>query len=207
MKIHKFEQSGFIIESENGFKLALDIGCKTPVEKLQKIQADAFLVSHVHADHLSYEHIFALSPKDVYLNKECIDALDSKEGLSVTQIRSGEVFNIDSIEIEPFNVDHGPNVSTVPKENFGFIISVDGQKIYFAGDMFYESGIDVTDLEINIALIPVGTFYTFGPKEAYDFIKKFKKIDKVVPMHYEKAPETPNEFIRIIKDDFVVEKM
>jgi len=31
--------------------------------------------------------------------------------------------------------------------------------------MFYESGIDVSELEVDITLIPVGAFYTFGPKE------------------------------------------
>ncbi len=83
-----------------------------------------------------------------------------------------------------------------PKENFGFLIEVDGKKIYFAGDMFYPSGIDVTNLEVNVALIPVGGFYTFGPEEALSFVKQFKKIGEIIPMHYMKITETREEFIK-----------
>lgn len=64
-------------------------------------------------------------------------------------------------------------------------------------EISYESGIDVTNLEVDIALLPVGTFYTFGPQEALDFAKKFKRIGKVVPMHYEKTPETREQFIKL----------
>ena len=114
----------------------------------------------------------------------------------------GDELSIDDIKVQFFNVDHGPNVSAPLTENFGFLITIDGQKIYFAGDMFYSSGIDVSNLEVDLALIPVGTFYTFGPKEAFEFVIQFKKIDKIISMHYEKTPETRNEFLELVKDKF-----
>jgi L-ascorbate metabolism protein UlaG (beta-lactamase superfamily) len=93
-----------------------------------------------------------------------------------------------------------------PRENFGFLIEVDDKKVYFAGDMYYSSGIDVSNLEVDIALIPVGTFYTFGPREAVAFSREFKKIGKVVPMHYEKTPESAEEFIKLaINEGFTAE--
>jgi L-ascorbate metabolism protein UlaG (beta-lactamase superfamily) len=112
---------------------------------------------------------------------------------------------IENIKVQVFNVDHGPNVSAPLKENFGFLFAVDNQTIYFAGDMFYESGVDVSDLEVDFALLPVGTFYTFGPQEAFDFAKKFKKIGKIIPMHYEKEPETREQFFELARDYFEVE--
>jgi len=112
---------------------------------------------------------------------------------------------IDSIKVQFFNVDHGPNVSAPLKENFGFLITADNQTVYFAGDMFYESGIDVTNLEVDIALLPVGTFYTFGPQEAFNFAKKFKRIGKIISMHYEKTPETQTQFLELTKDIFDAE--
>lgn len=207
MKIQKFEQSGFIIETNHGFRLAIDIGYMTPIEKLESVKVDAFLVSHLHGDHLSLEHINAISPNEVYLSKECIDELDSTDVLNITQIKSGQNFPINSIDVQVFDVNHGPNIKIVPKENFGFILTVDEQKIYFAGDMFSDSGIDVSNLEIDIALIPVGTFYTFGPEEAFNFVKKFKSIKKIIPMHYEKMPETPDEFINVVNGEFVIDKI
>lgn len=206
MKLTKFEQSGFILETEKGFKLAFDIGNKTPVEKLVDIKVDAMLVSHIHGDHFSLEQIKMLEPKDLYLNQECIDALgeeiiDSK----ITQVRVWDTINIGGGEVKFFNVDHGLNVSSPLAENFGFLIKVDGVTVYFAGDMFYPSGLDVSNLEVDYALIPVGTFYTFGPEEAFTFVSKFKKIGKVISMHYEKTPETREQFIDLAKGSFIVE--
>ena len=206
MKLTKFEQSGFILETEKGFRLAFDIGNKTPIEKLNGITVDAMLVSHIHGDHFSLEQIKKLSPKKLYLNAECIETL-GEETLSseIIQTKISDEILIDTIKVQFFNVDHGPNVSAPLKENFGFLITVDNQTVYFAGDMFYESGIDVTNLEVDIALIPVGTFYTFGPQEAFDFIKKFKKIGKVIPMHYEKILETKDQFLALTNSIFDLE--
>lgn len=205
MKLTKFEQSGFILETENGFRLAFDIGNKTPVEKLADTRVDAMLVSHIHGDHFSLDQIKMLQPKDLYLNQECIDALgeevlDSK----INQVRIWDTINVGGIEVKFFNVDHGPNVTSPLAENFGFLIKADGQAAYFAGDMFYPSGIEVSNLEVDYALLPVGTFYTFGPQEAFDFAKQFKKIGRIVSIHYEKEPETRNQFIELAKDIFVV---
>ncbi len=157
------------------------------------------LVSHIHGDHFSLEQIKALSPKKLYLNQECMETL-GEETLSaeIVQVKAGDETMIDSIKVQFFNVDHGPNVSAPLKENFGFLIIADNKTVYFAGDMFYESGVDVSNLEVDIALLPVGTFYTFGPQEAFDFAKKFKRIGKVTPMHYEKIPETREQFIKLV---------
>jgi L-ascorbate metabolism protein UlaG (beta-lactamase superfamily) len=206
MKITKFEQSGFIFETDNGFKLALDIGRMTPPEKLEKIEVDAMVCSHIHADHFDLEQIKRLNPKKLYLPQECIDEINEEVNFEIIRIGAGEKVNIEEITVECFAVDHGPNVQH-PKENLGFLFEIEEQKIYFAGDMFYKSGIDVTNLEVDIALIPVGTFYTFGPQEALDFIKKFKGVKKVVPIHYFKTPETPDQFIKLAQSKFNVEKM
>ena len=206
MRLTKYEQSGFVLETESGFRLAFDIGAYTPVEKLKGVTADAMLVSHLHGDHFSPDHIRAINPKALYLNQECLDLWQGDKGsFEVKTIKSGEKVKVGEMEVEFFNVDHGPNVSTRPKENFGFLIKVDGQTVYFAGDMFYQSGIDVTNLEADYALLPVGTFYTFGPEEAFGFVKKFKRIGKIITMHYEKTPETKDQFKKLALGVFDVE--
>lgn len=198
MKLTKFEQSGFILETSNGFRLVFDIGNKTSLEKLQGVTADAMLVSHIHGDHFSLEQIKVLSPKKLYLNAECIETLGEETLPSeIVQVKVGDEIMIDTIKVQFFNVDHGPNVSAPLQENFGFLITADDKTIYFAGDMFYESGINVSNLEVDVALLPVGTFYTFGPEEAFAFAKKFKSVGKITPMHYEKTPETREQFINL----------
>jgi len=198
MKIKAFEQSGFIIETDSGHKLAIDIGSYTPIEKLNGISVDAMLVSHIHQDHFSLDNIKKLSPKKLYLSKECIESL-GEETLSseIIEVKAGDLININGFKVLFFDVDHGPNVKVQPKANFGFLIEADGKKIYYVGEMFNPSGLDITSLEVDYVLIPVGTFYTFGPQEAIAFAKKFKKISKIIPMHYQKTPETREEFIKL----------
>jgi len=222
MILTKFEQSGFILETNAGFKMAFDIGNKTPVEKLEGITVDLMVISHIHGDHFHPINISKLQPQTLILTKECKNvlkpnSLDLPVGASLTHqvihseikthyiiSRDGFIFENDQVSISFFNVDHGPNISA-PVENLGFIITADNQTIYFAGDMFYESGIDVTSLEVDYALIPVGTFYTFGPEEALAFARKFKKIGKIISMHYENKPETHPEFLKLVGEDFDVE--
>jgi L-ascorbate metabolism protein UlaG (beta-lactamase superfamily) len=197
MKITKFEQSGFVLESDSGFKLAIDIGNKTSAETIAQIgKVDAFIVSHIHGDHFVPDYIVALQPQLTALNVECMhvfkETTQTYKGNTII-LAPDQLSVIGSFKIFPFTVDHGPNISK-PIENLGFLIKADEQQIYFAGDMFNPSGIDVTELEVDYALLPVGGFYTFGPKEAFAFYKTFKKVGKVIPMHYEKTPETKDEF-------------
>ncbi len=206
MKITKFEQSGFILETEKGFRLAFDIGNKTPIEKLAGVSVDAILVSHIHGDHFSLPQIKTLVPKKLYINNECKEVIGEEVLLfEIVEVRTGDTITIDNVMIQLFNVDHGPNVSVPLQENFGFLITVDSKTIYFAGDMFHPSGIDVMNLEVDYALIPVGTFYTFGPEEAFAFAKAFKKIGKIISMHYENKPETHNQFLELVKGEFEAE--
>ncbi len=203
MKVIMFEQSGCIIETQSGSRLAIDIGNKTPLEKLTGISADAMLISHIHGDHFSLEQIKTINPAQLYLNRECKETL-GEETLSfeVKEIKVGDTVTMGDCTVQCFNVDHGPNVSAPLLENFGFLISADGEILYFSGDMYYPSGIDVILLEVDYALIPVGTHYTFGPEEAFVFAKQFKSIKTLIPMHYANKPETLGQFNAIAKETF-----
>jgi|GEM_PF-716774 len=230
MKIQKFEQSGFIFETEKGFRIALDIGNKTSPEKLSGIKpVDIFLVSHIHGDHFDMTNIKMFSSKRVFLPEACFDLLFNNKtfgpigaSISVYDIRiplrafgvvmkNGFELNSEDVNFKAFHVDHGPNVSVPLQDNFGFLIEVDGKTIYFAGDMYKPSGIDVSELSVDYALLPVGGHYTFGPEEALSFAKTFKSIGKIIPMHYEKNdhidPVRKDEFVKLAEKDFDIEVM
>ncbi|MGI9118022.1 MAG: MBL fold metallo-hydrolase, partial [Minisyncoccia bacterium] len=139
----------------------------------------------------------------------CIDAFGEQDfDFEIKKVSVGDRVQISEFEVEFFNVDHGPNVSVPLAENFGLLIHVDGQSIYFAGDMYNPSGIDVTGLSVDYALLPVGGHYTFGPNEAFEFAKTFKSISKIIPMHYEQnnfvSPVRKDEFINFAKYIFEI---
>jgi L-ascorbate metabolism protein UlaG (beta-lactamase superfamily) len=206
VKITKFEQSGVIIESDKGSRLAIDIGSYTSVGKLEGITADAMIVSHVHQDHFSLEQIKKLSPQKLYIGNEGKESFG--EGIfpfEIVVIKNGDQIKVGDIVVDVFYVDHGPNVSAPVRDNFGFLITADNKKIYFAGEMFYESGIDVENLEVDYAFFPVGSFYTFGPQEAFTFAKKFKKIGKAISMHDRGVSEKKVEFVKLAEGNFLAE--
>ncbi len=206
MKITKFEQSGVIFESNTGSRLAIDIGSYTPIEKLEGIKADTVIVSHIHQDHFSLEQIKKLSPKKLYIGSEGKESLGGEIfPFEIIVIKDGEQIEVGDIMVDVFDVDHGPNVSAPIKDNFGFLITTDNQKIYFAGEMFYESGIGVANLEVDYAFFPVGSFYTFGPQEAFTFAKKFKKIGKAISMHDRSVSEKKAEFVKLAEGNFLAE--
>ncbi len=184
MHIKTFAQSGLIITSDSGQTLAIDIGALTPVESLADIQVDNMLVSHIHADHCSAEQIVALEPKVVYTGAECIQAL-TETNVPTQEITAEKEVVIGDFTVTTFEVDHGPNAPHVPEQNFGFVIRVDGKTIYFAGDMFTPSGIDVTTIAADVVIVPVGGHFTFDAEAAFDFTQQFKSIGVIYPVHHE----------------------
>lgn len=205
MKLTKLERAGFIFEMNNGFRLAVDIGDQTSIEKLTGMKVDAIFASHLHSDHFSLPQIKALMPKQLYISHETRLKIHEPVSFEVIEIKAGDEILINGVEIQVFSVDHGPNVSLPLHENFGFLINGDGQSIYFAGDMFYPSGIDVTNLDVDLALLPVGSIYTFGPEEALNFAKQFKRIGRIICMHADIEIGSKDRFIKHATPLFQVE--
>ncbi len=204
MKIKKYEQSGVVITSNSGKSLAIDIGNKTPTSKLEGVNVDYYLVSHIHGDHFHPENIKSLKPKVIFLPIEC------KLNFTEVEIKTIEVnkeIETEDFKIVPFYVDHGPNASAY-NENFGFLVYCDSEILYFAGDIYNSANLDVSQLKVNYLLVPVGGYYTFGPNEAFSFSKKFNSVGKILPIHYEKNdhinPETYIQFVNMCKGEFAI---
>src|SRR3989338_4038147 len=120
-------------------------------------QADLILITHEHADHLSLKDIEKLL----------------KQGITIETIPA---YNI--------NKFRAPNMPFHPKQDgrVGFIITVNGKRIYHAGDT--DCIPEMQQLKnIDIALLPVSGTYVMTPEEAVQAVKIIKpKI--AIPMHY-----------------------
>lgn len=152
-----------------------------PWKVKEKDSADIILVSHSHFDHLSIEDVEKVRGEGGIV----VTTSDSASQLSgdVRTLAPGAKINIDDILIEgvpSYNIGKDFH----PRNNnwLGFIITVNGKRIYYAGDT------DVTPemkmlTNIDIALLPVGGTYTMTCKEAADAANAFKpKI--AVPYHW-----------------------
>src|SRR2546425_500970 len=100
MKLQKYEQSCFVLETKDGFRLVMDLGAMSPIERAEEILSDsagvdAILVSHIHGDHFSMPHIEVLNPKTVYLNEECIKELGEEDGdFAVKKVQAGDTVEV-----------------------------------------------------------------------------------------------------------------
>jgi L-ascorbate metabolism protein UlaG (beta-lactamase superfamily) len=150
-------------------------------------KADYIFITHEHFDHFSPEDIKKIQKDSTLIiaTKQCKGKIDGK----FKYVEIGEEFSLDEINIEvvaAYNIDkfREPGLPYHPKEEekVGYIINIDGEKIYHAGDTDFIPEMKSIK-NIDIALLPVSGKYTMTPEEAAkatDMIQP--KI--AIPMHY-----------------------
>jgi L-ascorbate metabolism protein UlaG (beta-lactamase superfamily) len=154
--------------------------------KGQLPQADIILVSHEHSDHCSPGDVGRISgPGTVIVASP---GAAQRLGGDVYVLRPGERTTVGGVEIEAvpaYNVKRfrSPGVPFHPKEDehTGFIVTVGGERVYFAGDT--DRIPEMTSFRCDVALLPVGGTYTMDAEEAAQAAADIgPKV--AVPMHW-----------------------
>ncbi len=209
MKIHTYEQFGFIVESDVGKRIAFDIGALTPAETVAQIPAvDAVYISHIHADHMHLGHLQTFNTP-VYGPQQVLDEL-ADSGLELHLVEAGKEYDVAGMQINPFIVDHGPNAQPADVEVLGCLIKVDNKISYFSSDIKVESSVIIPDERVDLLMVPVGGYYTFDPSEAVRFVKLFPDVGTVIPMHYQAPildPRCKKHFIELSDGEFEIVDM
>lgn len=147
--------------------------------------ADYVFITHNHYDHYEVESI-----KKVMNDKTKIVIPDSMAGevlgilpaSNIVGVVPNEYYEIDGLKIETVS-SYNTEASFHPKnkEWVGYIILINDERIYVAGDtnMVDEN----KNVSCDIALVPIGGTYTMDYKEAVEFINIIKP-KYVVPTHY-----------------------
>ena len=141
---------------------------------------DLVLVSHSHFDHFSEEDIRSVLKEGgtVIGSKDVVEELGYGRGLSPEETMDFEGVSIEGVAA--YNVEKEYH----PKENgwLGFVVAMDGKRLYYAGDT--DSVEEMKSLEnIDLALLPVGGNFTFGPEEAAEAVNAFSP-KKALPYHW-----------------------
>jgi L-ascorbate metabolism protein UlaG (beta-lactamase superfamily) len=154
--------------------------------KGQLPQADIILVSHEHSDHCSPDDVERIRRSETVIIASP-RAARRLEG-NVRVLRPGERTTVGEVEIEAvpaYNVKRfrSPGVPFHPREDehTGFIVTVGGERLYFAGDT--DRIPEMADFRCDVALLPVGGTYTMDAEEAAQAAADIgPKV--AVPMHW-----------------------
>jgi L-ascorbate metabolism protein UlaG (beta-lactamase superfamily) len=131
--------------------------------RFPKVEADVVTISHSHEDHnaagLVSGNPFVISSPGEY------------------EIKGVSVFGFSSYHDEKLGKEYGANTI--------YLIEMDGMRLCHLGDLgerLNDEKLEEID-GVDILMVPVGGFYTIGPKVAVELITKVEpKV--VIPMHF-----------------------
>lgn len=145
-------------------------------------KADYIFVTHEHGDHYDAEAIKLLSKDKTQLimNKRCADMFGAGQVMvNGDKLQIAEDFIVEAVPA--YNYSEA-NLTKHPKgRDNGYILTIDGLRIYFAGDTE-----DVPEME-NIKDIDVAFFPCNGPTMTVDQLVRAAKIVKpkvLFPYHF-----------------------
>lgn len=205
MKITKYPQSTFVIESEEK-RILIDPG-SFALEKFKKTDFEplqAVLVSHQHFDHLNKEAVAYWYRKGIPIfgNSDVAEVL-SAEDVNVNKVESQKEFEIAGFKIKPVDLPHCKMLrcNSCNEIVTGDKITIDKKcklhldkepaKVngppntgFVINDAFFHpgDGIELSGLKVDSAGIPIT-----GPTINYDnawVLAASLGAKKVIPMHY-----------------------
>ncbi|ASJ16330.1 metal-dependent hydrolase [Pyrococcus kukulkanii] len=166
---------------------------------------DLILVTHAHGDHLGDAgEIAKLSGAKVVAMYDIANYISEKyRGVETVGMNYGPT-EVDGVKIVQVPAWHSSSDGKYSIGNAcGYIVEIDGVKIYHAGDTFVFKDMELfAELygPIDVALLPIGGHFTMGPKEAAKAVELLKP-KYVVPMHYNTWPPIaadPEEFKKLV---------
>ncbi|MEM1584157.1 MAG: metal-dependent hydrolase [Nitrososphaerota archaeon] len=166
-------------------------------EDLQHI--DVIVITHDHGDHFGDSVEIAKKHNSTIVS---IYETANKAGGEGVQNCIG--MNIGgTVKIDGLSISLTPALHSSSSNPCGAILSDDRISVYHAGDttVFHDMKLIRQLYKPSIALLPIGGFYTMGPREAA-FATALIKPKIVIPMHYNTfnvIKQDPEEFKRELK--------
>lgn len=179
----------------------LDGNPKAAVKASDIKKADIVCVTHDHMDHLGDAFQICKRTGATFVGTYELGTHARENGVKeVVGINVGGTTDVKGIKVSMVQAIHtsGKGVAV------GFIIKGEEKTIYHAGDtaVFGDMKLIGEIYHPDIAMLPIGGYYTMGAEEAAEAVKLIQpKI--VIPIHYGTFPvlaSTAEEFIKNVKE-------
>jgi L-ascorbate metabolism protein UlaG (beta-lactamase superfamily) len=205
----------FLITTPSGKSVLIDpwlTGNPSCPESLKKLRAlDIMLITHGHNDHLGDAVALAKQFKpEIVAIYEIAIWLGTKGVEKIHGMNKGGTHTVGEIEVTMVHAFHSSSIQDGDEliysgEPAGYVVKFPGGlTIYHAGDtaVFGDMKIIAELYSPELALLPIGDFYTMGPREAALAIRLLN-VKHVVPMHYGTFPALtgrPDRLRELTKD-------
>ena len=182
----------FTIDARDGTRLLIDPFLSgNPLAEISPDEVGEvkyILLSHGHGDHLGDTIAIAKRTGATVISTfEIVSFLQEKGVQSVHALHIGGGYGFPFGRVKMTPALHGGMIegdtgkyTTVPG---GFLIHVDGQAIYHAGDTALLKDMELLAGQVEVALLPIGDNFTMGPEDAARAVEMIRPR-VVIPMHY-----------------------
>jgi L-ascorbate metabolism protein UlaG (beta-lactamase superfamily) len=164
-------------------------------------KADVICVTHDHRDHLGDAVEICKQTGATFVGIHELGVYAEENGVKdVVGINIGGTVDVKGISISIVQAFH----SSTRGAPTGFVIKAEGKTIYHAGDtgLFGDMRLIGEIHHPDVALIPIGNYYTMGPREAAEAVKLIKPA-VAIPMHYQTFPvlePSAESFTKIVRE-------
>ena len=204
MKIEYLGHSCFIFEDSNT-RILIDpflTGNELASQTADQIDVDYIFITHGHTDHLGDAiKIAKRTGAVVYGVVELAEKIMETEGIEVGIGNIGGKQKTPFGSVKYFPAIHGSGIAGGVAS--GYIFNIGGKKVYHSGDTALIAEMQfLKDEQIDVALLPIGDFFTMGPEDAL-IASKLISPKYVIPMHYNTFPaiqQNPYNFKKSVEE-------
>jgi L-ascorbate metabolism protein UlaG (beta-lactamase superfamily) len=179
----------------------LDGNPMSPIKASGITRADMVYVTHDHGDHIGDAVNICKRTNAVFVGTFELGTQAENEGVkNVVGLNIGGSVEVKGVQLHVVQAFHTASKGAPT----GVVIECEGKKVYHTGDtgIFGDMKIIGELYKPDVALIPIGGYYTMGALEAAEAVRLIKP-KAVIPMHYKTFPilaQSADEFVRLVSE-------